>query len=69
MADDTAPITKGLSMLRKFQQLTAAFCFLTINLGAQAHNLEILDRIVAVVNDNVIMASELEERVNTIAAD
>lgn len=69
MADDTAPITKGLSMLRKFQQLTAAFCFLALTLGAQAQNLEILDRIVAVVNDNVIMASELEERVNTVAAD
>lgn len=30
---------------------------------------EILDRIVAVVNDDVIMASELEERTATIAAD
>lgn len=56
-------------MLQRFQQLSASLLLLAFTLGAQAQSVEILDRIVAVVNDNVIMASELEERVNTVATD
>src|SRR5699024_10270407 len=69
MADDMAPIIKGSFMLQRFQQLSASLLLLAFTLGAQAQSVEILDRIVAVVNDNVIMASELEERVNTVATD
>src|SRR5699024_651930 len=69
MADDMAPIIKGAFMLRRLLQLSITLFFLTFALCAQAQELQILDRIVAVVNDNVIMTSELEERVNTVAAD
>lgn len=58
-------------MLRRFQQAIASLFFgLVLASTANAQqNLQILDRIVAVVNDNVIMASELAERTSTIATD
>lgn len=56
-------------MLHRFQQLTAFCLLVALSFSAQAQQLDILDRIVAVVNDNVIMASELHERVNTVATD
>lgn len=58
-------------MLRIFQQIVTAWLFglIFMSTANAQQNLQILDRIVAVVNDNVIMASELTERTSTIAAD
>ncbi len=57
-------------MLQRFTQFIFTGLLLALAAAAPAEQeLEILDRIVAVVNDNVIMASELEERLNIIASD
>ncbi|HAV68897.1 MAG TPA: molecular chaperone SurA, partial [Alcanivorax sp.] len=49
--------------------LSATFLSTTLLLPVGAHaRVEMLDRIVAVVNDGVIMESELQQRVDDIAA-
>ncbi|HLR16323.1 MAG TPA: peptidylprolyl isomerase [Alcanivoracaceae bacterium] len=60
-----APTTKRQSF---FLSLTLALMAVCLSTWAQA-NVQILDRIVAVVNDDVIMASELEQSTNIIASE